>query len=372
MEPEMKILFLEYSAGGERGGEHVASHLHEFLRRNFSDIEPPRYELRPKKLNRTINATVSSLALVRRHHPDLIVLDVSSGMRNVMAVYWMKRQGRRVLVEILDQRMTYKLNNFFPVKWFIRRCERYIARNADVIVVESHYISRLAAKMAGKPIPIVIALPGMEFPENTAGWTPDLRKTNPRKIVLLNAGEPSERKGTIYLVEAMARLKKLNLHLNITGTFYAESKYCQKLKRLIEQHGLADKITFHGYIERESLLDLYRRCSIFVLPSLSEGYGIAMAEALYFGMPVIASNVAAIPEMITDGVNGMLIPPRDSISLAKAIEAMANDSAMRLRMAEANASKALQLPRWGDFDIALEKSLLPEIKKFQRTDKKEA
>jgi glycosyltransferase involved in cell wall biosynthesis len=165
-------------------------------------------------------------------------------------------------------------------------------------------------------------------------------------------------------MEAMALLKDLKLHLHITGAFNADNSYCRKLLRFINRRGIADRVTFHGYIERQSLIDLYRRSSIFVLPSLSEGYGIAMAEALYFGLPVIASNVAAIPEMITDPVNGLLVTPKDSKALAAAIRKLAGDPELRLRMAQANTRKALQLPGWSDFDKALEIGLLPELKKI--------
>ena len=358
------ILFLEYSAGGRRGGEHFTGHLHSFLKRNLGDIYPPDYSQRPQELEAVLGAAKSSIKLVKELSPDLIVADVSSGSRNVMAVRWMKKRGGKILVIVQDQRMTYKFSNFSPVKWFIQSCERYLVRHADVLVVNSEHIAGLSRKMAKRNIPTVIARPGMELPRNHYVGRGNIEERGNAPMQLLSAGEPSKRKGTLYLIQAMSLLKDLNVRLHITGSFYPRNSYCRKLTKLIEHHGLADRIIFHGYIERSALIDLYQSCSLFVLPSLSEGYGIALAEALYFGLPVIATNVAAIPELITDGVNGLLVPPADPRALADAIRIMASDTKMYERISRENCLKAATLPRWEDFDNSLAKGLLPLLREL--------
>jgi glycosyltransferase involved in cell wall biosynthesis len=354
------ISFLEYSAGGKRGGELFTGRLHAFLKKTFIDIIPPEYQLRPELLHNPIRAVFASLKRVRHERPRLVVVDVSSGVRNLLAVRYAQRRGAKLLVIVQDQRMNYRFGNLFLVKWLVHRAERHLMRSADLCLVNSRFMAAFARRWA-PDVPIVVSNPGFSVSgANDAVEYPD---SDNSILHLLCAGQPSVRKGTKYLLEAMSLIKSYDIKLHLTGEYSPKDRYCRMLVGLIRRLDLKDNVLFHGYLPKPDLESLYRKSHLFVISSLSEGYGIALAEALAHGLPVVATRVAAIPEMIEDGVNGILVPPRDPHALAEAIQKLITDRALWRRIHENNLAKAKILPTWDDFNLTLERELIPAIEK---------
>jgi glycosyltransferase involved in cell wall biosynthesis len=83
---------------------------------------------------------------------------------------------------------------------------------------------------------------------------------------------------------------------------------------------------------RRDVPDLLSAMDILVLPSHTEGFGLALVEAMAAGLPVIATSVGALPEVVTEGENGLLIPPRDAGALAGALERLLSDPALAQRL----------------------------------------
>lgn len=136
-------------------------------------------------------------------------------------------------------------------------------------------------------------------------------------------------KGHKELFEAMARLKvQYPLHALIVGGGRRETEVRELAKGL----GLADVVHFLG--SRQDVPDLLHAMDIFVLPSYSEGLSLALLEAMAAGLPVIASRVGGNPEVVTDGVTGLLIPPKDADALAQALERLLADPVKAQAMGE--------------------------------------
>jgi glycosyltransferase involved in cell wall biosynthesis len=130
-------------------------------------------------------------------------------------------------------------------------------------------------------------------------------------------------KGLPYLLKAMASVET---KLLICGS----GPELPKLRKLSERYGLDGKVEFLGRVSEEEKERLMRSCKLFVLPSTWESYGIAAAEAMSYGRPVIASRVGGLPEVI--GNSGILTPPRNPKALADAINALLHEDAMRERL----------------------------------------
>ena len=104
------------------------------------------------------------------------------------------------------------------------------------------------------------------------------------------------------------------------------------VERLVADLGLGGSVIFTGSLDNP--LGVVRRADVIVLPSLSEGFGIALLEAMVLGRAIVASNVGGIPEVINDGATGLLVPPADSAALASAITRLLLDAPLRARLGE--------------------------------------
>jgi glycosyltransferase involved in cell wall biosynthesis len=142
-------------------------------------------------------------------------------------------------------------------------------------------------------------------------------------------------KGVTYLVSAMAKVleKYPNSLLILVGKGDDKGGEEIKLKEQVERAGLADKVHFLGW--RSDMDEIMGCFDIFVLPSLNEGMGRVLVEAMAARLPIVASSVGGIPDLIKDGKNGLLVPPEDASALEKAISALLEDKAQRKRMGEA-------------------------------------
>ena len=146
---------------------------------------------------------------------------------------------------------------------------------------------------------------------------------------LLYVGNSDDRnKGARYLVEAMGLLKhRRDLHLTLV-----DRPIATLVKSLAQELGIADRVTLTGRVSREELVQLYNRAQLFVSPSLYEGFGLPAAEAMACGTPVVATTAGAFPEVIEDGISGLLVPPGDPAALAGAIERVLDDTKLRQRL----------------------------------------
>jgi len=138
-------------------------------------------------------------------------------------------------------------------------------------------------------------------------------------------------KGYEELTDAMVELVRegCNVKLAIVGEaiYQNSNSYKQRLLSLVYSKGLKDRVIFAGF--REDIPELLASFDIFVLPSRSEGFGRVNLEAMAMGKPVISTSVGGIPEVVLDGVTGILVPPENSGDLAHGILRLLNDAQLR-------------------------------------------
>jgi glycosyltransferase involved in cell wall biosynthesis len=168
-----------------------------------------------------------------------------------------------------------------------------------------------------------------------------------------------EKKGLRYLVEAIGYLcDDLQVKLLIVGTGPEE----QTLQTLAKQLKLNGRIQFLGDVHDADLLDLYEKSALFVLPCVissdgdRDGIPVALMEAMSMELPVISTSISGIPELVKDGVNGLLVKPKDSRSLAAAIEKLLMDPETCERMGK-DGRRTIQ----EQFNIKKSASALKEI-----------
>jgi L-malate glycosyltransferase len=142
-----------------------------------------------------------------------------------------------------------------------------------------------------------------------------------KSIVIGTVGRVERVKGIKYLLLAMQIILQQypNARLEIIG----DGSQLNKLKSLAEKLGISNSIIFFGKLANP--IPNYRRMDVFVLPSLLEGFGIVLLEAMAAGIPVVATNIHGIKEVIVDGKSGILVPPKNPEAIAKAVTSIIED-----------------------------------------------
>lgn len=162
---------------------------------------------------------------------------------------------------------------------------------------------------------------------------------------LLSVGTVTPRKGHLLLIEALADVASRPWQLLVVGSLARDPETAAALKRAIARHGLGERVTLAGEWLPARLGAAYAEADIFVLPSFHEGYGMAFAEALAHGLPIVATTAGAIPETVPAAA-GLLVPPGDRAALGRALAMVLDDGALRGRLAEAAAKAGAALPDW--------------------------
>ena len=137
--------------------------------------------------------------------------------------------------------------------------------------------------------------------------------------LLLYVGRLEPSKGLEALLAAFEVAVRSLPEVRLAVVGRGSERYTLKLKRMAASLGLEGKVTFTGRVGRAELCELYAASTVMVLPSLMEGFGISLAEAMAAGKPCVATKVGAVPEVVSDGVTGLLVPPGSPRELAEAI-----------------------------------------------------
>jgi glycosyltransferase involved in cell wall biosynthesis len=153
------------------------------------------------------------------------------------------------------------------------------------------------------------------------------------------------RKGHAVLIEALRGLQDRAWTLHCVGSSTRDADTASALRSAIAEHGLGDRIRLHGEVPAGVLQSMYGQADAVVLPSYFEGYGMALAEALAHGLPVVSTTAGAIPDTVPSNA-GVLVPPGDAVALRAALAALLDDPALRVRLAAGARAARAVLPTW--------------------------
>jgi glycosyltransferase involved in cell wall biosynthesis len=208
--------------------------------------------------------------------------------------------------------------------------EQSINKSTRVIAVSEKSAEGLRA-VCGVTRPIVVRNPLLPDPLVT-GWHRNgkhnqvLRVTTVARLV--------EAKGLEYLLETIAKIGRT--HPNVNFKVYGDGPLRQDLLDRATSLGLDGEAIFAGpFNGRAELSRIMAETDIFVMSSVLEGQPLGLVEAMAYGCPVVVTSVGGIPELIRDGVNGLLCPPRDPDCLAEKIKTLVEDPALRERLGKA-------------------------------------
>jgi glycosyltransferase involved in cell wall biosynthesis len=224
----------------------------------------------------------------------------------------------------------------------LRACEIAALAAARHVIATSDNTARiLIADYAVPPDRITVAPPG------TDRITPPARRNTDGPVKLLAVGSLVPRKGYDVLIAALAAVADLAWQLTIAGARDHDPETAKQIEAQIAACGLKPRVTIAGAVAPERLACLYAAADLFVLASRFEGYGMAFAEAIGYGLPMIGTTAGAIPQTIPASA-GVLVPPDDVGALAAALRRLIGDRDERARLAQAARVAAGRLPTWRD------------------------
>jgi len=161
-------------------------------------------------------------------------------------------------------------------------------------------------------------------------------------VATVNAG-----KGHEILLRALARVPGRAWRLTCAGSLTRDPAAVERVHRVSAELGIADRVRLAGELDANSIADCYNTADVFVLATLQETYGMAVAEALAHGLPVISTTTGAIPSLVGTEA-GILVPPGDADALSAALIRVIDDADLRARLAEGARRMSERLPTWDD------------------------
>src|SRR5438309_262011 len=203
-------------------------------------------------------------------------------------------------------------------------------------------VKRSAARQLGIPLERITVIPrGFPFGDITTPLPHEVAALRQRLAgdahpLLLNVGRLVPQKGQRYLIEAMRRVIEVLPHARLL--IAGEGKWRSDLEALVEEHGLHQSVRLLG--EREDVYGLLAAADIFVFPSLYEGFGVSLLEAMALGRPCVVSDIDVLREVTDGGTRALLAPIRSPDALAEAILRLAQDRELAGRLGSAAAAWA--------------------------------
>jgi glycosyltransferase involved in cell wall biosynthesis len=193
----------------------------------------------------------------------------------------------------------------------LRNLQQFVARRAARVIVSSSYFSGIV-RAWGMPEDRLVVMPNAV---TTA--MPRMPLTAPAGNIVITGGRFVPGKGFSELIDVITTLEGWHLVLAGDGPLREElESYAQKI---------SNRVTFTGSISREEMEGWYRSATVFVLNSESETFSFQVLEAMAAGVPVISTDVGALPELVENGVEGVLVAPNDRAALKAAIESVVRE-----------------------------------------------
>jgi glycosyltransferase involved in cell wall biosynthesis len=216
---------------------------------------------------------------------------------------------------------------------------RHALRRADHITATGLRLAEAAARYAPTGKPVVVVPYGVDLRE----FHPQPREERP-EVVVGAVARLSKEKGLHYLLEAFAIVAAR--HSQARLVLAGEGPERQRLERLAARLSLGERVRFVGEVPHEQVPEVLQGLDVFAMPSTYEGFGVAALEAEAMEVPVVASRIHGIPDVVVDGETGLLVPPRDRQALAAAVERLATDGDLRRRLGQAGRAFVAEHYSW--------------------------
>ena len=261
--------------------------------------------------------------------------------------------GRIAIVAIIHHPLALESGLSAADSAALRKIECASMVHADGIVTTSAATVALLSGYGVEKDKISTVVPGTDSAPRALGSTGDV-------VQLLCVGILVPRKGHRVLIDALSDIAGLPWRLLCLGSKERDPETAAALERHIADCNLSDRVVLAGEADDTALETAYASADVFVLASALEGYGMAFAEALARGLPVVGSGAGAVQDMVPESA-GIVIPVGDRLALAEALTRVIGDRALRGRLADGAHAAGQRLPDWAsagrEFAAALDRAV---------------
>ena len=220
----------------------------------------------------------------------------------------------------------------------VRAAERRALDAAALVIVTGTATLPMLAEYGIAPDKVVVVEPG-------TAPAPLARGSGGAPLRLLSVATFNPAKGHEILLEALATVSHRDWHLTCAGSLTRHPVTADRVRAAMRRLGLEERVSLVGDLDAARLSECYDNADVFVLATRQETYGMAVAEALAHGLPVVSTTTGAIPDLVGDDA-GLLAPPGNTEALAVALARVLRDGGLRARLTEGARRARDRLPSW--------------------------
>lgn len=255
--------------------------------------------------------------LVHAHAGHFAYAGCKSGYPTIYTIHGLLPSERRIYRDTLYDRLRYGMLAFYESR-ALQHVQQLVAISPYVCQEYSH-IEASAWVRINNPVP--------------RDFFKLLDRTEPLRV--LYAGSITEVKDILTLLRAIERVWRVHpeVTLRVAGRVTSEN-YARRVRAYVAEHGLQDTVHFLGLLDRQAMMDEYARCALVALPSLRENAPMAIIEGMAAGKPVVATRVGGIPNLVSEGETGFMVPAGDDMAMAQSLGRLLGDTQLRKRMGQ--------------------------------------
>ena len=237
-------------------------------------------------------------------------------------------------------------NNFYRVveKKYLRSVDGFIFNSKTTEGVVSGVLENRGVVNSK---PSVVAYPPTDRFGEAISESEILERAKNDELRILFLGNVIYRKGLHTLLRAV-KSQTSKVSVDVVGGLASEPQYAYEMERYVLTHGLSSVVRFHGALDNEPLIELYKQAHVMSVPSSYEGFGIVYFEGMGFGLPAIGTTAGAASEVITHGSDGYLIEPDDAAALAGYLHEFATNRKLLLELSLNAVKRYQRQPKWNE------------------------
>ena len=289
---------------------------------------------------------------------DAVVFDELAHPVMAVGVPWLRAAGAASGAALIG--LVHHLRASEPApsarRWLTRLTERRALSGLDRIICTSNYTAGTVRDLLGGGRTVDVVPPG--FDTQTVDVSAAEDATRPAgeagRLRVLMVAHWTPRKGILTALRALAQSPP-GVTLDLVGDRTRDPAYARRVVAALRHPSLAGRVHVHGVVSSDRLAELFDEADAYLLTSTHEGYGMALAEALRAGLPIVATRVGAVPDLLGDGAGAELVPAGDVGAVARALRRLADDPGTRSRRATLARARGRALPTWRESAVRFDR-----------------